>query len=146
MNSKNWILALCLGLLVIGGALEVTAQQPTPQAPATPQTETAPAPDRTPTQPAPENPPAQTPTPRTEYGGQPAPAPPTGSQIDTRPATNGESRSLFGIDPTVAVIIGAALLVIIVISLVAMSRRTDTSTSTRNVDTEVRRTTTRHQI
>jgi hypothetical protein len=64
MNSKNWILALCLGLLVIGGALEVTAQQPTPQAPATPQTETAPAPDRTPTQPAPENPPAQTPTPR----------------------------------------------------------------------------------
>jgi hypothetical protein len=142
--KKNWILALCLGLLVIGGfALEASAQQPTPQAPAT-QTETAPAPDRTPTPPAPENPPAQSSTPRTESGGQPAPAPPTGSQIDTRPASNGESRSLFGIDPTVAVIIGAALLVIIVISLVAMSRRTDTTT--RNVDTEVRRTTTRHQI
>ena len=139
MKGKNWILAIFLGLVLIGGVLEASAQQPaTPQAP----TETAPAP--APAQPAPENPPASAPAPRTEYGGQPSQTPPTGSQVDTRPATNGEGRSFLGVDPTIAMLIGAVLLVIIVISLVAMARRTDSTT--RKVDTEVRSTHTRTHV
>ena len=140
MNGKNWILAIVLGLLLIGGfVLEASAQQPaTSQAP----TETAPAP--APAQPTPEKPTAPTPTPRTEYGGQPSQTPPTGSQIDTRPAAGGEGRSFLGVDPTIAMLIGAVLLVIIVISLVAMTRRTDSTT--RNTDTEVRRTHTRTHV
>ncbi len=73
MNRMSWIAGTCLSLLLIGGmALDVSAQQP----PAPP------APSET--TPAPANP--TPPVPRTEYGGQPQQTPPTGSQIETRPA------------------------------------------------------------
>lgn len=139
MNSKHWILAMCVGLLMFGGlALDASAQQPT--APTAP-TETAPAPDRPQTPPAPQTPPV----PKTEYGGQPSQTPPTGSQIETRPAQNGQDGRFLGMDPTVAMIVGAVLLIVIVMSLVAMSRR-GADVTRRDVDVEERHTHTRHQI
>jgi hypothetical protein len=118
MTRTNWIIAACLGLLLIGGsAFDASAQQPpTPPAPA----ETPQAPE-SPTRPAP------APTPQTEYGGQPAQAPPTSSQIETRPASpvGQESTTFLGVDPTVAMVIGAVLVIVIVFGLVAMSRRGD---------------------
>ncbi|HSE03526.1 MAG TPA: hypothetical protein VLK35_05155 [Methylomirabilota bacterium] len=125
MNRTSFIVGMCLSLLLIGGvALDVSAQQPPP--PPAP-TETTP----TPANPTP-------PTPRTEYGGQPPQAPPSGSQIETRPIplAEGERGTFLGVDPTVAMIIGAVLLIVIVFGLVAMSRR----------NAEVRHTHTRHHV
>jgi hypothetical protein len=128
MNRTSWIAGTCLSLLLIGGvALDVSAQQPSaPPAPAAP-SETAPAPAN----PTP-------PVPRTEYGGQPQQAPPTGSQIETRPGplAEGERGTFLGIDPTLALIVGAVLVIVIVIALVAMGRRGD----------EVHETHRRHQV
>jgi hypothetical protein len=126
MNRTSWIAGTCLSLLLIGGvALDVSAQQP-PAPPAA--TETAPAPTNppTPTNPTP-------PVPRTEYGGQPQQAPPTGSQIETRPEPRAERESgtFLGVNPTVAMVIGAVLVIVVVISLVAMSRRGDEVRETR---------------
>jgi hypothetical protein len=127
MNRTHWILAICLGLLVLGGAaLDVSAQQPTaPTAPS----ETAPPPS--PAQPAPQPPPS---APKTEYGGQPQQAPPTGSQIETRPIPldGGDRGSILGVDPTLAMVIGAVLVIVVVIALVAMGRR---STHVRHTHT-----------
>lgn len=128
MNRTKWSVGIiCLSLLLIGGfALEVNAQQP----PA------APAPAETPQ--APERNPAPPPPPRTEYGGQPQQAPPTSSQIETRPEapTERESGSFLGVDPTIAMVIGAVLVIVVVVGIVAMSRRGD----------EVRDTHRRHQV
>jgi hypothetical protein len=112
MNRMSWIAGTCLSMLLIGGmALDVSAQQP----PAPP------APSET--TPAPANP--TPPVPRTEYGGQPQQTPPTGSQIETRPAplAEGERGTFLGVDPTLAMIVGAVLVIVIVIALVAMNRR-----------------------
>ena len=118
MTRANWITGTCLSLLLIGGvALEVSAQQPpTPAAPAPAPSETTPAP----TNPTP-------PVPRTEYGGQPQQAPPTNSQIDTRPAPRAERETgtVLGVDPALAMVIGAVLVIVVVIALVAMNRRGD---------------------
>jgi hypothetical protein len=104
MNRTSWIAGVCLSLLLIGGvALDVSAQQaPAPPAPAE-------------TTPAPANP--TPPVPRTEYGGQPQQAPPTGSQIETRPEPRAERESgtFLGVNPTVAVVIGAVLVIVVVI-------------------------------
>jgi hypothetical protein len=126
MNRTSWIAGLCLSLLLIGGvALDVSAQQP-PAAPPAP-TETTPAP----TNPTP-------PVPRTEYGGQPQHAPPTGAQIETRsePGAEREGGTFLGVNPTVAMVIGAVLVIVVVFGLVAMSRRSD----------DVHETRTRHHI
>lgn len=126
MNRTSWIAGICLSLLLIGGvALDVSAQQP-PAPPAT--TETAPSPTNPP---APTNP--TPPVPRTEYGGQPQQAPPTGSQIETRPMApaEGEPSTFLGVNPTVAMVIGAVLVIVVVIGLVAMSRRGDEVRDTR---------------
>jgi hypothetical protein len=128
MNRTSWIAGVCLSLLLIGGvALDVSAQQaPAPPAPAE-------------TTPAPANP--TPPVPRTEYGGQPQQAPPTGSQIETRPEPRAERESgtFLGVNPTVAVVIGAVLVIVVVIGLVAMSRRGDEVRETRETHT-------RHQV
>ena len=130
MNRTSWIAGVCLSLLLIGGfALDVNAQQPpAPPAPA----ETQQAPERNPTPPPP---------PRTEYGGQPQQTPPTSSQIETRPETPTarESGSFLGVDPTIAMVIGAVLVIVVVIGLVAMSRRGDEVRETRETHT-------RHQV
>ena len=130
MTRTNWIVGIiCLSLLLIGGvALDVNAQQPAaPSAPAE-------------TQPAPERNPASPPPPRTEYGGQPQQAPPTSSQIETRIERTDrvveQPGTFLGVDATVAMVIGAVLVIVVVIGLVAMSRRGD----------EVRHTNTRHQV
>jgi hypothetical protein len=131
MNGKNWMLAICLGLLLIGGfALEASGQQPA--APAAP-TETTPVPER-PAQPTPQTPPP----PRTEYGGQPPQAPPTGSQIETRPMplAGREPGGFLGVDPTIAMVIGAVLVIVVVIGLVAMSRRSGTVRHTHTREQE----------
>jgi hypothetical protein len=122
MNRMSWIAGTCLSLLLIGGmALDVSAQQP----PAPP------APSET--TPAPANP--TPPVPRTEYGGQPQQTPPTGSQIETRPAPLAESErgTFLGVDPTLAMIVGAVLVIVIVIALVAMNRRSDDVRHTHRV-------------
>lgn len=124
MTRTNWIAATSLGLLLslfaIGGAVpDASAQQaPPPPAPVeTPQT-----PDSRP--PRPQMEPAR---PQTEYGGQPAQTPPTGSQIDTRPAplADRDSSRFLGVDSTLAMVLGAVLMVVVVIGIVAMSRRGD---------------------
>ena len=134
MTRTNWIAGTCLGLLLsllmIGGAMvDASAQQPpAPPAPVeTPQT-----PDSSPARPQTE--PAR---PQTEYGGQPPQAPPTGSQIDTRPAPRAEREpgAFLGVDSTLAMVLGAVLVVVVVVGIVAMSRRGD----------EVRETHRRHQ-
>jgi len=123
MNRTSWIASVCLSLLLIGGvALGVSAQQPAaPPAPAPAPSETTPAP----TNPAPTNP--TPPVPRTEYGGQPQQAPPSNSQIDTRPAPRAERETgtVLGVDPALAMVIGAVLVIVVVIALVAMNRRGD---------------------
>ena len=131
MTRTNWIVGTLLSLFLIGGiAVDAGAQQPpAPPAPAeTPQT-----PDSSP--PRPQMEPAR---PQTESGGQPAPTPPTGSQIDTRPAplAERESATFLGVDSTLAMILGAILVVVVVVGIVAMSRRGD----------EVRDTHRRHQV
>jgi hypothetical protein len=114
MNRTTWIGGTCLSLLLslalIGGlAFDASAQQPPPPAPLeTPQKPESPA----------------RPAPQTEYGGQPPQAPPTGSQIETQPVRPMEQESTFlGVNPTVAMVIGAVLVIVIVIGLVAMTRR-----------------------
>ena len=127
MTRTNRIAATSLGLLLslftIGGVvLDAGAQQAPPppapvQTPHTPQT-----PDSTP--PPPQMEPAR---PQTEYGGQPAQTPPSGSQIDTRPAplADRDSGRFLGVDSTLAMVLGAVLVVVVVIGIVAMSRRGD---------------------
>ncbi len=118
MTRTNWIAGIFLSLLLIGGfAVDVSAQQPAaPPAPAeTPQT-----PDSAP-RPAP---PGRT---RAQQQAQPQPPPSTNTQIETRtertervverPAT------FLGVDATVAMVLGAVLVVVVVIGIVAMSRR-----------------------
>jgi hypothetical protein len=119
MKRTNWIAGLFLSLLLIGGfALDVSAQQPAaPTAPAeTPQT-----PDSSPR-----------PAPQGDSSAQPAPAPQppsTNTQVETRtertervierPAT------FLGVNATVAMVLGAVLVIVVVIGIVAMSRRGD---------------------
>jgi hypothetical protein len=117
--KRNWTIGLCLTLLltslVIGGlALDASAQQPSAPAPATPA-----APDSS----APSSPPPPAPL------VQP-PAPSTNVQTDTRTEKSEriverEPGTFLGVNPTIALLVGAAVLVVIVFSLVAMSRRRD---------------------
>jgi hypothetical protein len=119
MKRTNWIAGIFLSLLLIGGfALDVSAQQPA--APPAPAEST-----QTPTQ--------QAPAPQSDSSAQPAqPAPPpagNNTQIETR--TERTERvverpgTFLGVDATVAMVIGAVLVIVVVIGLVAMSRRGD---------------------
>ena len=126
-HRTSWIAGLFLSLLLIGGfALDVSAQQPAaPPAPA--ETTTTPAPD-SPARPAPQGDSSVQPA-------QPA-APSTNTQVETRterteriverPAT------FLGVNATVAMVIGAVLVIVVVIGMVAMSRRGDEVTHTHS--------------
>ena len=112
----NWIAGIVLSLLLIGGfAVGVTAQQPAaPPAPA----ETQQTPD---TKPAPQGDASSTPQ------AQPAQPPSSNTQIETR--TERTERvverpgTFLGVDATVAMVLGAILVIVVVIGIVAMSRR-----------------------
>lgn len=118
MKRTNWIAGIVLSLLLIGGfAMDVSAQQPAaPPAPA----ETTQTPDSG-TKPAPQGDSSSTPQ------AQPPQAPSSNTQIETRtertervverPAT------FLGVDATVAMVLGAILVIVVVIGIVAMSRR-----------------------
>ena len=126
MNRTSWIIGICVSLLLVGGlTLDVSAQQP-------------PAPAPAPADPTPAPPSPTPPVPRTEYGGQPPQGPPTSTPIEPRPMPLAEREPgrFLGMDPTVAMIVGAVLVIVIVIGLVAMSRP----------GTEVRRTHTRREV
>jgi predicted lipid-binding transport protein (Tim44 family) len=128
MKRRSWIIGSMLALLLVGGiALEVSAQQPAAPAPPA-QTESKPA-DSGSTPPAAQQQPsdkAQTPQ-----------VPSSNVQIETR--TERTERvverpsSFLGMDPTVALAIGAVLFIVIVVGLVAMSRRTEEVHHTHHV-------------
>ena len=119
-------IGLCLTLLLIGGfALDAIAQQPSAPAPAAPAAPADPkpvAPDSSGTQPA--QPQTQPQAPQLQQ------APPTSSQSETRiekseRVVERQPGTFLGVDPTVAMILGVALLIVIVFGLVAMGRRRD---------------------
>ena len=118
MKRTNWIAGIVLSLLLIGGfAVDVTAQQPAaPPAPA----ETQQTPDSG-TKPAPQGDASSTPQ------AQPAQPPSSNTQIETR--TERTERvverpgTFLGVDATVAMVLGAILVIVVVIGIVAMSRR-----------------------
>ena len=126
MTRTNWSVGIiCLSLLLIGGvALDVNAQQP--PAPA----ETTQTPESSSARPAPQG----------ESSTQPQPPPSTNTQIETRTERTEriveQPATFLGVNATVAMVIGAVLVIVVVIGLVAMSRRGD----------EVRHTHTRHQV
>ena len=118
--NRNWTIGICLTLLLIGGsAVDAGAQQPS--APATPAAPADPKPQAPDSSSAPQ--PAQPSAPQMQQ------APPTNTQTETRTETERiverEPGKFLGVDPTVAMLLGAALLIVIVFALVAMSRRRD---------------------
>ena len=119
---RNWTigpcLALILGLTLVGGfAVESSAQ--TPPAPATPSAPPAPS---EPAKPAPEATPA---APQSQTQQPPSvQAPSTQTETRTERVVEHE-RTFLGVDPTIAMIIGAVLLIVIVFAMVAMGRRRD---------------------
>ena len=130
MKRTTWIIGSMLALLLVGGlaALEVSAQQPAAPAPPA-QTESKPA-DSGSTPPA-----AQQQQPSDK--AQTPQVPSSNVQIESR--TERTERvverpsSFLGIDPTVALAIGAVLFIVIVVGLVAMSRRTEEVHHTHHV-------------
>ena len=122
---RNWTNGLCLtlflSLILLGGfALESSAQTPAPPA-NTSAPATTPAPSE-PAKPAPE----ATPTaPQSQMQKAPdAPAPSTQTETRTERIVE-HDRTFLGVNPTVAMILGAVLLIVIVFAMVAMSRRRD---------------------
>jgi len=120
MKRTYWVFAACLSLLLLGGlAYDVSAQQTPPPsaAPSAPPTEPAKPPAITP--------PTTTPDPAAPSGQmrQDTPQPPSTNTIERNTTVvDRDSHRIFGMQPTVALIIGAVLLVIIILGLVAMSR------------------------
>jgi len=110
--------ALILSLILVGAfALETSAQ--TPAAPSAPATTPAPT---EPAKPAPEATPA---APQSQMQKAPdTQAPNTQTETRTERVVEHE-RTFLGVDPTVAMIVGAVLLIVIVFAMVAMGRRRD---------------------
>ena len=136
MKPGNWIVAAFVGLFVVAGvAFDASAQAPT-AAPETKQSapETK-APDTTPSQPAPA---AQDRSSSDDKGSPNAPAPaartdqpqtqPGPSVIERQTETRTERverepARFLGMDPVIALIVGAVVFVVIILGMVAMSRR-----------------------
>src|SRR5262249_25876149 len=120
MKRTYWVFAACLSLLLLGGlAYDVGAQQTAPPsgAPSAPPTE--------PTKPGAVTPPATAPGPAAPNGQmrQDTPQPPSSTTIERNTTVvDRDHGRIFGMQPTVALIIGAVLLVVIILGLVAMSR------------------------
>ena len=123
MKRMNWVLGSMLALLLVGGlAIDVSAQQPAAPAPPA-QTESKPgAPsDSGSTPPATQQQPSgQVQTPQ---------VPSSNVQIESRTErierVVEQPARFLGMDPTIAMVIGAVLFIVIVVGLVAMSRRTE---------------------
>jgi len=117
--TRNWTIGICLTLLLIAGfTVNASAQQPTAPAPAAP-TDPKAAPDS-----------SSAPQPAQPQSPQLQQAPPPSTQTETRTEkteriVEREPGKFLGVDPTIAMILGAALLIVIVFARVAMSRRRD---------------------
>lgn len=131
MKLTNWILGACLSVLLLAGmAAEMSAQQPaappdSKQSESTPSQsqETPRASEQTAPAPGAQNPGAQT---------SPGPSVTIDRQIETRTErVEREPATFLGIDATVAMVVGAVLVVVVVLGLVAMSRREDHPHHTR---------------
>jgi hypothetical protein len=57
-----------------------------------------------------------------------------GGDVAASPRTTTETRRIFGLDPTAAVLIAAAILVVVVLALVAMTRGSGETTSHTDID------------
>jgi hypothetical protein len=139
--NRNRMIGLCLTLLLtallIGGpAFEASAQQPTaPSPPAAAPSDSrpaAPAPDGS----APSSSAPQSQTPAMQ------PAPSTSVQTDTRTEkteriVEREPGTFLGVNPTVALMVGAALLIVIVFAFVSMSRRKEEVHRTHHTHTGI---------
>ena len=136
--TRNWTIGLCLTLLLtsllIGGlAFDAGAQQPTapvPAAPAAPSDSTA-RPDSS----------APSSTPQSQPPAMQQ-APSTNVQTDTRTEkteriVEREPGTFLGVNPTIALMVGAALLVVIVFAFVSMSRRKEDIRHTTHTHTGV---------
>ena len=111
-----------VGLALVFGcfAVDVHAQAAPPAPPAQQEGTQQPAPGATDkgAAPQPTTPETRSPAP------QPAPNVTIENRSESRPSA-GERGRILGVDPTVAMVIGAVLLVVIVIALVAMSKRSE---------------------
>ncbi len=128
MKPGNWIIAALVSLLVVAGvAIDAGAQAPA-TAPETKQS----APESTPSQPAPStqgedkgSPAAPPPAARTDQPQQSAPGSTViDRQVETRTErVEREPARILGVDPVIALIVGAVVLVVVILGMVAMSRR-----------------------
>jgi hypothetical protein len=116
--NRSWTIGLCLTLLLIGGAaLAAGAQQPSaPSTPSAPAESRPPAPDSSAPGGTPQSQPPQM---------QPVPNVQTETRTETERIVEREPGKFLGIDPTVAMIVGAVLVIVIVFAMVAMGRRRD---------------------
>ena len=116
--NRNLTIGLCLTLLLIGGlALNASAQQPSaPATPSAPAESRPPGPDSSSPGGTPQSQPPQM---------QQAPNVQTETRTETERIVEREPGKFLGVDPTVAMIVGAVLLIVIVFALVAMGRRRD---------------------
>ena len=128
MKPGNWIVAVfVLSLLTVAGvAIDANAQAPAP-----PDTKQS-APESAPAQPAPStqgedkgSPAAPSPGARTDQPQQPAPGSTViDRQVETRSErVEREPARILGVDPVIALIVGAVVLVVVILGMVAMSRR-----------------------
>src|SRR6185503_13849305 len=120
-THSHWISGIFLSLLLIGGfALDVSAQQPA----------APPAPAESTQTPAQQAPTPQAPATPNDSSAQPAQPPASNNtQIETRTERTEKvverPGTFLGVDATMAMIIGAVLVIVVVIGMVAMSRRGD---------------------
>ena len=132
MKRMSWVIGSMLALLLVGGlALDVSAQQPAAPAPPA-QTESKPA--------APSDSGSTAPAQQQQPSGQVQTPQVPSSNVQIESRTERTERvveqpggSFLGMDPTVALAIGAVLFIVIVVGLVAMSRRTEEVHHTHHV-------------
>jgi hypothetical protein len=62
-----------------------------------------------------------------------------GSDVSASPRTSGEGRRIFGLEPTAAVLIAAAILVVVILALVAMTRGASETSAHTDIDLDRRR-------
>ena len=142
LMNRNRTIGLCLTLfltsLLIGGlAFDASAQQPTAPAPlaASPSDPklAAPAPDTSaPSSSTPQSqPPAMQPGPSTNVQTE------TRTEKTERIVEEREPGTFLGVNPTIALMVGAALLVVIVFAFVSMSRRKEEVRHTHHTHTGI---------
>lgn len=132
-----WLSAPLLGLALVFGFLvaDINAQTPTPSAPPAQQEGTpqpspgTPAPGATDRGAAPQGTTPETRAPQAP--GYPAPNVNVDNRSETR--SDAPSGTILGVDATVALVIGAVLLVVVILAVVAMSKRSDEVVDRRSV-------------